>query len=162
MIEIGGKPILWHIMKYYSFFGIRRFVLALGYKGDIIKQFFYNYRYSGSDFTMNLNPKEEINFFNQSDEKNWQITFIDTGQETLKGGRIKKLEPYIESDNFHLTYGDGISDINLSLICGVKMKIYLNVEVGTPKLTFGSKGLKFLKNFEKIQIEKQLFLEFFY
>lgn len=114
MVEIGGMPILWHIMKIYSHFGFKRFVLALGYKGDQIKQFFYNYRITGGNFSLTLNPKHKLEYFNHSDEKDWEIVFIDTGEETLKGGRIKRLEEYINSDSFHLTYGDGVSDIDLN------------------------------------------------
>ena len=113
MVEIGGKPILWHIMKSYSRFGINRFILALGYKGDIIKQYFYNYKNTGSDFSLKLDTNHNIKYFNQSDEKDWEITFVDTGEETLKGGRIKRLENYIKSDSFHMTYGDGVCDVNL-------------------------------------------------
>jgi glucose-1-phosphate cytidylyltransferase len=113
MVEIGGKPILWHIMKYYSSFGYNKFVLALGYKGAYIKEYFYNLRFSSSDFTLKLNPDYKPEFFNHSDEKNWEITFVDTGEDTLKGGRIKRLERFIISENFHLTYGDGLSNINI-------------------------------------------------
>jgi glucose-1-phosphate cytidylyltransferase len=113
MVEIGGKPILWHIMKTYSFYGFKRFVLALGYKGDYIKQFFYNYRITSGDFSLKLNPLHDPEYFNPSDEKDWEITFVDTGLNTLKGGRIKQLEPYIKSDNFHLTYGDGLGNVNI-------------------------------------------------
>jgi glucose-1-phosphate cytidylyltransferase len=113
MVEIGGKPILWHIMKYYSSFGFNRFVLALGYKSDYIKEYFYNYKITNSDFTMNLLPDSKPIFHNSADESNWEISFIDTGLETLKGGRIKRIEKYLKTDNFHLTYGDGLSDVNL-------------------------------------------------
>ena len=110
MVEIGGMPILWHIMKIYSYYGFNRFILALGYKGDLIKQYFYNYRIIGADFFLKLDPK----YFNHSDEKDWEIVFVDTGKETLKGGRIKRVEKYINNDLFHLTYGDGVGDINLN------------------------------------------------
>jgi len=113
MVEIGGKPILWHIMKYYSCFGYNKFVLALGYKGSFIKEYFYNLRFSSSDFTLKLNPEHEPEFFNHSDEKDWEITFVDTGEDTLKGGRIKRLEKFVKSENFHLTYGDGLSNIDI-------------------------------------------------
>ena len=113
MVEIGGKPILWHIMKMYSYYGINRFILALGYKGDQIKQYFYNYRVTGADFSLKLDPYHEIEYFNHSDEKHWEMVFIDTGEETLKGGRIKRVEKYIKDDLFHLTYGDGVCDVNL-------------------------------------------------
>jgi glucose-1-phosphate cytidylyltransferase len=114
MIDIGGKPILWHIMKYYSSFGLTRFILALGYKAEYIKQYFYNYKITNSDFTINLQPDTPPTFYNTSDEKNWEITFIDTGLNTLKGGRIKRIAKYLKSDNFHLTYGDGVADVNLN------------------------------------------------
>ena len=86
MVEIGGKPILWHIMKTYSHFGVKRFILALGYKGDYIKQYFYNYKYTGADISLKLDPKEKIKFLNHSDEKHWEITFVDTGEETTGVG----------------------------------------------------------------------------
>ncbi|MCK5536838.1 MAG: glucose-1-phosphate cytidylyltransferase [Bacteroidales bacterium] len=114
MVEIGDMPILWHIMKTYSSFGYKRFILALGYKASYIKEYFYNFRISQSDFSLNLNPEIEPTFFNKSEDEDWDITFVDTGLETLKGGRIKRLEKYIKSDSFHLTYGDGVSDINIS------------------------------------------------
>lgn len=113
MVEIGGMPILWHIMKIYSYYGFNNFILALGYKGDYIKNFFYNYKITSGDFKMAFSPKAEIEYFNHSDELGWEITFVDTGLETLKGGRIKKLEKYITTDLFHLTYGDGVCNINL-------------------------------------------------
>ena len=92
MVEIGGQPILWHIMKYYSHYGFSRFVLALGYKSDAIQKFFSN---------------------SSSVESDWEVVCVDTGLNTLKGARIKRLESYIQSDFFHLTYGDGLSDVNL-------------------------------------------------
>ena len=114
MVDIGGKPILWHIMKIYSYHGFNRFILPLGYKGDIIKQYFYNFRNTGGDFSLQLNPKTNPVYFNHANEKNWEIVFVDTGLDTLKGGRIKKVEKYIRSDLFHLTYGDGVCDVNLN------------------------------------------------
>ena len=114
MVEIGGKPILWHIMKTYSGFGLNRFILALGYKGEQIKQYFYNYKITGADFSLRLDPEEKIEILNHSNEKHWEIVFVDTGEETLKGGRIKRLEKYIKSDLFHLTYGDGVCDLDIN------------------------------------------------
>lgn len=113
MVEIGGKPILWHIMKYYSHFGYSRFILALGYKGEYIKKYFYDYGYLTSDLTIILDPKIPPKIHSLSHETHWEITCVDTGLATLKGGRIKKLEPYIKGKYFHLTYGDGLSDIDL-------------------------------------------------
>ena len=114
MVEIGGKPILWHIMKIYSYYGVNRFILALGYKGEQIKQYFYNYKIMGTDFFLKLDHEHSIKYLNKSDEKHWEIIFVDTGEETLKGSRIKRVEKYITNDMFHLTYGDGVGDVNLN------------------------------------------------
>ena len=113
MVEIGGKPILWHIMKYYSSFGFNNFILALGYKASYIKEYFYNYRITQNDYTLDFNPKTSPEFHNLRENSNWKISFIDTGLETLKGARIKRIEKYIKTSNFHLTYGDGLSNVNL-------------------------------------------------
>jgi glucose-1-phosphate cytidylyltransferase len=114
MVEIGGMPILWHIMKIYSYYGVNRFILALGYKGEHIKQYFYNYKIAGADFSLKLNPEHDIEYLKHADEEHWEIVFVDTGEETLKGGRIKRVEKYIKSNMFHLTYGDGVGDIDLN------------------------------------------------
>jgi len=114
MVEIGGKPILWHIMKMYSHYSVNRFILALGYRGEQIKQYFYNYKITGADFSLKLDPEHDIEYLNHSDEKHWEIVFVDTGEETLKGGRIKRIEKYIKNNVFHLTYGDGVGDVDLS------------------------------------------------
>ena len=122
MVEIGGKPILWHIMKTYSHYGYKRFILALGYMGGYIKQYFHDLRITASDFTMNLNPSHEPEFYNCSEDFDWEITFVDTGEDTLKGGRIKRLEKYIKTENFHLTYGDGVGDVNISALVDFHQK----------------------------------------
>ncbi len=114
MVEIGNMPILWHIMKIYSYYGFNRFILALGYKGEQIKQYFYNYKITGADFSLKLDPDHNIEYLNHSDEKHLEIVFVDTGEETLKGGRIKRVEKYIQSDLFHLTYGDGVCDVDIN------------------------------------------------
>lgn len=114
MVEVGGKPILWHIMKIYSNYGYKKFVLALGYKANFIKEYFYNLRISGSDFTLNMKPHSEPTFYNSIADSDWEITFIDTGEDTLKGARLKKLEQYITGDDFFVTYGDGVADVNIS------------------------------------------------
>ena len=82
MVEIGGKPILWHIMKIYSHYGYKSFILALGYKANYIKEYFYNLRITGSDFTIKLNPNHEPEYFNTSEDTDWEITFVDTGEDT--------------------------------------------------------------------------------
>lgn len=114
MVEIGGIPILLHIMKIYSFYGFKRFILALGYKGDLIKQYFYNYRITSGDIRMQLDPDKKPTYFNHSEEKDWDITLVDTGQETLKGGRIKRLEKFVQTESFHITYGDGVCNLDLN------------------------------------------------
>lgn len=113
MVEIGGRPILWHIMKIYSHYKCKKFILAVGYKGEDIKKYFYDYRVLSSDFTIAMHPDESPRIHNLHEHSDWEITFVDTGLDTLKGGRIKRLEKYIKSDNFLLTYGDGVANINI-------------------------------------------------
>ena len=113
MVEIGGMPILWHIMKLYSFYGFTRFILALGYKQEYIKKYFYDHRITGNDFILQMDPKNKIKYIDDLEEKNWEITFINTGVDNLKGSRIKQVEKYIKSDCFHITYGDGVSNVNI-------------------------------------------------
>ncbi len=114
MIPVGGYPILWHIMKYYSIFGHNEFILCLGHQGQVIKEYFLNYRAYISDFTLNLGNKESVYFHNKIDENDWKITFVETGEKTMTGARVKKIEKYIGEDKtFLLTYGDGLSDIDL-------------------------------------------------
>jgi len=116
MVEIGGKPILWHIMKHYSSYGCHRFILALGYKGEYIKNYLYNYRILSTNFTLEMYPDKGPQIHDASDESHWEVTFIDTGLNTLKGGRVKRIEKYIKSDNFHLTYGDGIGTVDINRV----------------------------------------------
>ena len=113
LVEIGGYPILWHIMKYYSCFGVHKFVLALGYKGSQIKRYFSDYALNSSDFTVRLDPERETTFHKKADEANWEVTCVDTGLNTLKGGRLKRLESFLTEDEFLLTYGDGIGSVNI-------------------------------------------------
>jgi len=112
MVEVGGRPILWHIMKIYSTYGFNDFVLCLGYKQHAIKEYFLNYEYMNNDFTINLKSKNKIvSHVTHGDD--WNITLVDTGLETKKGTRIKMIEPYIKEDQFMVTYGDGVGDINI-------------------------------------------------
>jgi len=113
MVEIGGKPILWHIMKIYSHYGFKDFVLCLGYKGELIKEYFYNYEILNNDFTIELG-KQKIEVHNSHGETGWRVTLVDTGTNALKGARLKKIERYIDSDTFMVTYGDGVANINIS------------------------------------------------
>lgn len=112
MVEIGGKPILWHIMQIYSRHGFNDFVLPLGYKGDIIKQYFHEYQFRNSDFTINLKSGDITQ--HPGEMEDWNITLCDTGQETLKGGRLKRVAKYLTGDRFMVTYGDGVADIDIN------------------------------------------------
>jgi len=112
MLTIGYKPILWHIMKIYSNSGFNEFIICLGHLGIIIKDFFYNYNILNCDFTIDMNTKA-INFHKINEKLDWKVTLIDTGRNTLKGGRIKRIEKYLDSDTNMLTYGDGLADINI-------------------------------------------------
>jgi glucose-1-phosphate cytidylyltransferase len=112
MVEIGGKPLLWHIMKIYGHHGINDFVICLGYKGYIIKEFFFNYYRHMSDMTIDLSTGEHV--IHNSQAEDWRITLVDTGPETMTGGRLKRVTPYLDKETFCLTYGDGLSDINIS------------------------------------------------
>lgn len=111
MIEIGGKPILWHIMKTYSFYGYNEFVVLLGYKGYLIKEYFSNYFRHMSDMTIDM-TNNSVEYHKNSAEP-WKITLIDTGQDTMTGGRVKRAKDYIDNETFMLTYGDGVADINI-------------------------------------------------
>lgn len=111
MIEIGGKPILWHIMKHYSSYGFNEFVILLGYKSYVIKEYFSNYYLHNSDVTIDT-AKREMEIHNNYSE-NWKITLIDTGLDTMTGGRVKRAKEFIGNEPFMLTYGDGVSDVNL-------------------------------------------------
>jgi glucose-1-phosphate cytidylyltransferase len=111
MIEIGGKPILWHIMKLYSFYGFNEFVILLGYKGYIIKEYFANYFLHQSDVTIEIS-KNKMKVHNNLSEP-WVVTLIDTGMNTMTGGRISKAKNYVNNETFMLTYGDGVADVNI-------------------------------------------------
>ena len=113
MVEIGGMPILWHIMKIYSFYGVNEFIICCGHKGYMIKEYFSNYFLHGSDVTFNL-EENSMKILNKTSE-NWKITCVDTGQDTMTGGRLRKVSEYLKDENtFCLTYGDGVSNINIS------------------------------------------------
>ncbi len=112
MVEVGGKPILWHIMKIYSAHGIDDFVICLGYKGHMIKEYFANYALRNSDVTFDF--REGNRSIHRDDSENWRVTLVDTGEETLVGGRIKRIIPYVAEDPaFCLTYGDGVADVDI-------------------------------------------------
>lgn len=113
LIEIGDRPALWHIMKIYAAFGHDEFVLALGYRGDMIKRYFLEYEPMSRDFTLSLGAARRIEYQVDVDESNWRVTLADTGAATQTGARIKKIEPYIRTERFFVTYGDGVGDIDI-------------------------------------------------
>ena len=117
MVPIGGRPILWHIMKHYAHHGHKDFVLCLGYKGDIIKEYFRNYHWNTSDVTLRLGRVPKITYHNHHNEEDWTVTLLDTGAQTQTGGRLKRALKFVDDDNFLFTYGDGLtdSDINASI-----------------------------------------------
>jgi len=113
MVEVGGKPVVWHIMKTFAHHGFNDFVLCLGYKGEVIKNYFLNYESLNNDFTIDLGTgKRELH--SARNEDNWRVTLVDTGLNTMTGGRVKRVEPYIDGDRFMLTYGDGVTDLNIN------------------------------------------------
>ncbi len=118
MLPIGNRPILWHIMKIYAAHGHKDFILCLGYKGDMIKDFFRNYLWLTSDSTLRLGRKAAVQFHNHHDEEDWTVTLADTGEDTLTAGRIHKIKPYLGDDpDFFLTYGDGVGNIDINASC---------------------------------------------
>jgi glucose-1-phosphate cytidylyltransferase len=115
MVSIGNKPILWHIMKIYSHYGFNDFIIASGVKGHVIKDYFYNFESRNNDFTVNLSSGD-IKYHNKHNESDWKVTLVDTGLNTLKGGRIKLLEKYLMDDINMITYGDGVADVNIKTL----------------------------------------------
>lgn len=159
LIEIGDKPILWHIMKIYSYYGFKDFVLCLGYKGDLIKEYFLNYEAMNNDFTIELGKKNKITFHNSHLEKDWSVTLVDTGKEAQTGSRIKRIEEYIDGDTFMVTYGDGVGNIDIKKLLVYHRK---HKNIGTitgvhPSSRFGEliiKGSKIKEFNEKPQVRE--------
>ncbi|MBU2621313.1 MAG: glucose-1-phosphate cytidylyltransferase [Proteobacteria bacterium] len=116
MVNIGDRPILWHIMKYYSQFGYKDFVLALGYKGEMIKNYFCHYELMNNDVTIELGKPERLCIYHGHEENGWKITLANTGEATLKGARLKKIQKYVTGDTFMVTYGDGVADIDIGAL----------------------------------------------
>ena len=112
MVEIGGKPIIWHIMKIYSHYGFNDFVVCLGYKGYSIKEWFSNYFLHNSDVTLDLETNSVTYHKNRSEK--WRITLVDTGEKSMTGGRIKRIQEHVGDNTFMMTYGDGVSDIDIN------------------------------------------------
>jgi len=138
MVMIGGKPILWYIMKMYEFHGVNDFIICLGYKGHVIKEYFSNYHIYNSDIEFDFSKNETKIISNRAEK--WKVTLVDTGEKTMTGGRIKRIMPYVEDqDYFCLTYGDGVSDINIKKVIDFhkKNKKIATVTAVQPEGRFG-------------------------
>ena len=114
MVEVGGRPILWHIMKGFAHHGITDFVVCTGYRGEVIKDFFLNYEGRTHDFTVRLGQPPELTYHSAHEEDGWQVTVADTGQSTMTGGRVKRIQQHIGDERCMVTYGDGLADVDLS------------------------------------------------
>jgi len=161
MVKIGTKPIIWHIMKIYAYYGFTDFVLCLGYKGEMIKDYFYHYSLLNNDFTVQLGNHKNIEIHSKNQEEDWRITLVDTGEKALKGARIKRIEKYINTDIFMLTYGDGVADINIADLLSFhhKHKRIATVTGVRPPSRFGAlkvKGGKVFAFVEKPQTSQGL------
>lgn len=139
MIEIGGKPILWHIMKYYSSFGHNDFIICAGYKQEVIKEWFSNYFLHTSDVTFDFTQGDKMIVHNNISE-NWKVTIIDTGLSTMTGGRIKRIKEYVNNETFLMTYGDGVADVDINKLIDVhkKNKKVVTITTVQPGGRFGS------------------------
>jgi glucose-1-phosphate cytidylyltransferase len=113
LVEVGGRPILWHIMKHYAHHGFRDFIVCLGYRGNMVKEYFLNYEAMNNDFSIWLGEKREITHHGAHEEQDFQVTLADTGLNAMTGSRIKQVERYVEGDTFMVTYGDGVSDVDI-------------------------------------------------
>ncbi len=138
MVEIGDKPILWHIMKTYSYYGINDFIICCGYKGYVIKEYFANYFRHNCDLTVNL-ANNTIEILDNHSEA-WKVTMLDTGMNTMTGGRIKRIQKYVDNEPFLLTYGDGVADINIQKTIELhqESKKILTVTAYKPSGKFGT------------------------
>jgi len=138
MVEIGGMPILWHIMKIYSSYGFNDFIVCLGYKGYVIKEYFANYFLHKSDVTIDM--KDNSIKVHDSQAEPWTITLVDTGNDSMTGGRIKRIQPHVNNETFMLTYGDGVGDIDIKKLLETHQKAgkYCTVTSVQPSGRFGS------------------------
>ncbi len=145
MVRIGGKPILWHIMKLYSAYGMNDFIICCGYKGYMIKEYFANYFLHMSDVTFDLsNNAMQVH---QKHGEPWRVTLVDTGEETMTGGRLKRISEYVREGTFCMTYGDGVADVNISLLVNFHKteKCIATVTAVQPPGRFGSLSLRGLR-----------------
>ena len=139
MVEIGGRPIIWHIMKHLSAFGITDFVIAAGYKSEIIKDYFLNYEARNNDFTLKLSDRDSLFVHGDHDESSWIVTVADTGDSTLTGGRVRQLGSYLGHEPFLVTYGDGLSDVDVTALIALHNSAgrLATITLGKPSSRFG-------------------------
>lgn len=116
LVDIGGRPILWHIMKLYAHYGLHDFILCLGYRGTMIKDYFLSYEAMNNDFTICLGQKNHVVYHDTHQEQDYRVTLADTGQETMTGARVKRVARYLDGDTFMVTYGDGVSDLDVGAL----------------------------------------------
>jgi len=116
MVRVGARPILWHIMKIFAHHGLSDFVMCLGYRGDQIKEYFLNYEAMNSDFTVALGRRHEITYHGAHDEQDFRITCADTGPDSMTGGRVRRIKPFVDGETFVVTYGDGVADIDVKAL----------------------------------------------
>lgn len=137
MVEIGDKPIIWHIMKIYSHYGFNDFIVLCGYKGQCIKRYFANYYLNNSDITIDMRSNSVDVHYNEIEP--WRVTLIDTGDETMTGGRIRRIKKFVENETFMLTYGDGVSDVNIAALleCHKKSGKIATLTAVRPTARFG-------------------------
>lgn len=159
MVEIGGKPILWHIMKHYAHYGFKDFILALGYKGNVIRDYFINYYKYNSDFTVSLGDGGKTRYHNDCITDDWTVTLVETGSDSMTGYRVKLAGKYINEDNFMVTYGDAVSDVNLKELLDFHIEQGLTGTVTGvyPPSRFGdleTSGNKVKRFYEKVKDEK--------
>lgn len=139
MVPIGAQPILWHIMKIYAHYGHTDFILCLGYKGLMIKEYFRNYQWATSDVTIQLGEQSNLRYHSSHQEEKWSVTLVDTGATTMTGGRLKCVLPFIEEETFLLTYGDGLTDsnINATIESHLSSKAVVTLTAVQPESRFG-------------------------
>lgn len=139
MVEIGGRPIIWHIMKHLSAFGITDFVIAAGYKSEIIKDYFLNYEARNNDFTLTMGKRDSLLVHGGHDESSWTVTVVDTGDSTLTGGRVRILGRHLGQGPFLVTYGDGLSDVDVSALMALHESAgrLATITLGKPSSRFG-------------------------
>ena len=139
MVEVGGKPVLWHIMKILGHQGITDFIICTGYKGEMIKRYFFDYGAMSQDFTVTLGRQDEVQFHGDHSEFGWRVTVADTGPNTLTGGRIRAIEKYLDGEDFLITYGDGIANIDLKALLArhAELGSTLTLTTTQPQSRFG-------------------------